>query len=61
MIIVIKRFESMKKTTLARNIKDVKIGKSDFIFQHKNTKFVEVYTTQEPLGEGIIPFKALPI
>ncbi len=42
----------MKKTTVAQNVKDVKIDKSDFILQHKNTKFTEIYVVNGLLGEG---------
>jgi hypothetical protein len=42
----------MKKTSVAQNVKDVKIDKSDFILQHKNTKFTEVYVVNGLLGEG---------
>jgi hypothetical protein len=33
-------------------VKDVKIDKSDFILQHKNTKFTEIYVVNGLLGEG---------
>jgi len=33
-------------------VKDVKIDKSDFILQHKNTKFTEIYVVNGVLGEG---------
>jgi hypothetical protein len=42
----------MKKTSVAQNVKEVKIDKSDFILQHKNTKFTEVYVVNGVLGEG---------
>ena len=42
----------MKKTTVASNVQEVKIDKSDFILQHKNTKFTEVYAVDKLLGEG---------
>jgi hypothetical protein len=42
----------MKKTSVAQNVKDVKIDKSDFILQHKNTKFTEIYVVNGVLGEG---------
>ncbi len=46
----------MRKTTVAKNVQDVKIDKSDFILQHKNTKFTEVYTVDKILGEGMNKF-----
>jgi|LauGreDrversion4_2_1035121.scaffolds.fasta_scaffold197073_2 hypothetical protein len=42
----------MKKTTIAKSVQEVKIDKSDFILQHKNTKFTEIYTVDRVLGEG---------
>ena len=42
----------MKKTTMAKSVQEVKIDKSDFILQHKNTKFTEIYTVDRVLGEG---------
>jgi len=40
----------MKKVTTASQLKDVRIDKSDFILQHKNTAFTEVYAADMILG-----------
>ena len=44
----------MKKVEEVKNVSDVKIGKSDFIFEHKKVKFQTMYKVDADkiLGSG---------
>ena len=46
-------FESMTKTTTLNQKEDLVLNKGDFVFQHRNTKFQDVYTVDDNvLGQG---------
>jgi hypothetical protein len=42
----------MRKVETLKQMKDVKFNKGDFILQHKNTAFTEIYQTDKILGQG---------
>lgn len=42
----------MRKTTTLKTANEMRFNKSDFILQHKNTAFTEIYQTDKILGQG---------
>jgi hypothetical protein len=40
--------------TTLKTANDMKFNKGDFILQHKNTAFTEIYETDKILGQGML-------